>query len=102
MPRLRLAVVEPASGGPRLCRGCGDPLMPAAVFCSSACRSRSWRRMLRARSRTEAVKAAVGAVCPQCGAGWTVGVEHPVSAVYCSPVCRKRAWHRRCTASGGM
>ncbi|PWI46223.1 hypothetical protein CK485_00165 [Streptomyces sp. ICBB 8177] len=99
VPRLRLVVVADDDAGPRLCRGCGDPLMPSAkataVFCSSACRSRSWRRTRRTRARIEAVTAGVRASCPQCGAKWTVGVDRLVSAVYCSPVCRKRAWHTR-------
>ncbi|MGW0836565.1 hypothetical protein [Streptomyces prunicolor] len=98
-PRLRLVVIAADEGGPRLCRGCGDPLMPSAkstaVFCKDACRSRSWRRMRRTRARTEAVTAGARAECPQCGAEWTVGVDRLVSAVYCSPVCRKRAWHTR-------
>ncbi|MFJ9900501.1 hypothetical protein ACIQPR_44940 [Streptomyces sp. NPDC091280] len=78
-PRLRLVAVEPASGGPRLCRGCGVALIPVskatAVFCSSACRSRSWRRTRRTRARTGAVTAGVRAKCPQCGSEWTVGVD---------------------------
>jgi hypothetical protein len=49
-PRLRLVVITDDEAGPRLCRGCGGPLMPsaksAAVFCEDACRSRHWRRML--------------------------------------------------------
>ncbi len=40
VPRLRLIVIADArDAGPRLCRGCGGPLMPSvkssAVFCSS-------------------------------------------------------------------
>lgn len=99
--RLRLVVVTEDDSGPRLCRGCGGPLMPAtkaaAVFCSSACRSQHWRRMRRARARTKAVQAAAMSSCPECGTSWTVGVERPVSATYCSPACRKRAWRRRRT-----
>ncbi|MDQ0994792.1 hypothetical protein QFZ74_006109 [Streptomyces sp. V3I7] len=72
-----------------------------AVFCEAACRSRHWRRMRRARSRTEAVKAGVKAVCPECGVSWTVGVDRPASAVYCSPACRKRAWHARRARQSG-
>lgn len=97
--RLRLVAVAKDDGGPRRCRGCGKPLMPkakvTAVFCETACRSRHWRRMRRARARTETVKAGVSAWCPQCGVSWTVGVDRAVSAVYCSPTCRKRAWHSR-------
>jgi hypothetical protein len=56
VPRLRLVVVAVDGGGPRLCRGCGGPLMPSAkstaAFCEAACRSRHWRRMRRARART--------------------------------------------------
>jgi hypothetical protein len=106
VPRLRLVVVTEDDPGPRLCRGCGGPLMPAAkataVFCSTACRSRHWRRMRRARARTEAVKAGVTSGCPECGASWTVGVERPASATYCSPICRKRAWHRRRAEDAGL
>jgi hypothetical protein len=100
-----LVAVTVDEGGPRLCRGCGGPLMPSAkataVFCEDACRSRHWRRMRRARVRTEAVKAGVTASCSQCGTVWTVGVGRPVSAVYCSPVCRKRAWNARRAQSDG-
>lgn len=71
VPRLRLVVIADEDSGPRLCRGCGDPLMPwtkaTAVFCSTACRARHWRQMRRARVRTEAVKAGVTASCPECG-----------------------------------
>lgn len=92
-PRLRLVMVTDDDAGPRLCRGCGGPLMPSAkataLFCSTACRSRQWRRMRRARVKSEAAKAGVTASCPECGASWTVGVEHPASATYCSPCCRK-------------
>ncbi|MGW0211351.1 hypothetical protein ACWDZ8_38335 [Streptomyces sp. NPDC003233] len=105
-PRLKLIVITDDACGPRLCRGCGGPLMPSAkstaVFCEDACRSRHWRRMRRARARAQAVKAGVTASCPQCGAVWTVGVDRPVSAVYCSPACRKRAWHTRRAPSGGV
>jgi hypothetical protein len=106
VPRLRLVVIADDDAGPRLCRGCGGPLMPAAkamaVFCSSACRSRHWRRMRRARARTEAVQAGVTANCPECGTSWTVGVDRPASATYCSPACRKRAWHKRRPPQGGV
>lgn len=106
LPRLRLVVVTDDDTGPRLCRGCGGPLMPtakaAAVFCSSACRSRHWRRMRRTRARTEAVQAGLMSSCLECRVSWTVGVEHPVSAISCSPRCRKRAWHRRRTGQRGM
>ncbi|WP_345124602.1 hypothetical protein [Streptomyces chiangmaiensis] len=106
VPRLRLVVVAENDTGPRLCRGCGGPLMPrakmTAVFCSSVCRSRHWRRIRRAKARTEAVKASQTSVCPECGTSWTVGVEHPASATYCSPRCRKRAWHRRRMQQGGV
>ncbi|MFF4522647.1 hypothetical protein [Streptomyces bluensis] len=105
VPRLRLVVVADDDTGPRLCSGCGGPLMPsakaAAVFCSSACRSRHWRRMRRAQARTEAVKVGAMACCPECGASWTIGVDRLVSATYCSPRCRKRSWHRRRTQPGG-
>ncbi|GAA4547433.1 hypothetical protein GCM10023097_29130 [Streptomyces collinus] len=94
-PRLKLTVIKDDARGPRLCRGGGGPLMPsakaAAVFCEDACRSRHWRRMRRARARTEAVKTSVTASCPQCGVGWTVGVDRLVTAVHCSPACRNRA-----------
>ncbi|PAZ16221.1 hypothetical protein CLM62_09365 [Streptomyces sp. SA15] len=73
-----------------------------AVFCSTVCRSRHWRRMRRARARTEAVKAGVASSCPECGTAWTVGVERPALATYCSPACRKRAWHKRRTQPGGV
>lgn len=50
-PRLKLTVIKDEVRGPRLCRGCGGPLMPSAkstaVFCGDACRSRHWRRMRR-------------------------------------------------------
>lgn len=76
VPRLRLLVITDDDTGPRLCRGCGGPLTPSvkasAVFCSSVCRSRHWRRMRRARARTEAVQAGVTSSCPECGASWTV------------------------------
>lgn len=105
-PRLRLVVVTDDDPGPLLCRGCGGLLMPtvkaAVVFCSSACRARHWRRMRRARARTEAVQADRTANCPECGESWTVGAEHPASARYCSPRCRKRAWHRQRTAQSGV
>lgn len=71
-----------------------------AVFCEAACRSRHWRRMRRARARTEEVVGAT-AGCLQCGVSWTVGVDRPASAVYCSPACRKRAWHARRARPGG-
>jgi hypothetical protein len=79
VPRLRLVVVVEGGGaGPRLCCGCGGPLMPSAkstaVFCSSSCRSGHWRRLRRTRARTEAVQADRTANCPECGASWTVGV----------------------------
>jgi hypothetical protein len=106
VPRLRLLMVTDDDTGPRLCRECGGPLMPSvkasAVFCSSVCRSRHWRRMRRARARTEAVQAGVTSNCPECDASWTVGVEHPASAAYCSPACRKRAWHRRRAADARL
>ncbi|MER6919006.1 hypothetical protein [Streptomyces spiralis] len=64
-PRLKLTVITDDASGSRLCRGYGDPLMPpaksTAVFCEDACRSRHWRRIRRARARTEAVKAGVSA-----------------------------------------
>jgi hypothetical protein len=101
---LRLVVDADSETGPRLCRGCGGPLMPSvrstAVFCSSACRSRHWRQLRRTRARTEAVQADRTVNCPECGTGWMVGVDHPASARYCSPRCRKRAWHRRRTQPG--
>lgn len=104
-PRLRLVVVADDDTGPRLCRGCGGLLMRSAkataAFCSSACRSRHWRRMRRTRARTEAMKASVTSNCPACGTSWAVGVERPASARYCSPRCRKRAWRRRRMGQGG-
>ncbi|WP_331742919.1 hypothetical protein OG762_51395 (plasmid) [Streptomyces sp. NBC_01136] len=104
--RLRLVVVADDDTGPRLCRGCGGPLMPSAkataVFCSSACRARHWRRLRRTRARTEAVQAARTANCLECGTSWTVGVDHPASARYRSPHCRKRAWHQRHKEKGGV
>ncbi|MGW2612859.1 hypothetical protein ACWC4A_52735 [Streptomyces mirabilis] len=49
VPRLQLVVFMEDDTGPRLCRGCGGPLTPSAkataAFCSSACRSRHWRRL---------------------------------------------------------
>ncbi|WP_143675269.1 hypothetical protein [Streptomyces sp. JV178] len=88
LPRLRLVVVADDDAGPRLCRECGGPLMPSvkasAVFCSSVCRSRHWRRMRRAQARTEAVQAGVTSNCPECDASWTVGIEHPASATLLS------------------
>ncbi|MFD7880578.1 hypothetical protein ACFV5G_42065 [Streptomyces sp. NPDC059766] len=99
--RLRLVAAAEDQDGPRLCRGCGEPLMlsakATAVFCSAVCRSRSWRRMRRAKARTEAVTVAATASCPECGVSWTVGVEHPASATYCSP-----RWRRRRTRPGGV
>ncbi|NUK03700.1 hypothetical protein HRW23_28920 [Streptomyces lunaelactis] len=48
VPRLRLVGLADDDSGPRLCRGSGEPLMPAvkaiAVFCSAVCRARHWRR----------------------------------------------------------
>lgn len=45
-PWLRLVVVTDDDPGPRLCRGCGGPLMPtakaAAVFCTSCATSREF------------------------------------------------------------
>jgi hypothetical protein len=88
---LRLVVVVDGDSGPRLCRGCGGPLMPSvkatAALCSSACRSRRWRRLRRTRARTEAVQAARTANCQARGASWTVGVEHPcLGTVLLSPL----------------
>jgi hypothetical protein len=90
VPRLRLVAARDVDVGPRLCRGCGEPLKASAVFCSSVCRSRQWRRMRRTRARTEATQNGVAVNCPECGESWTVRVERPVSAVYCSPRYRKR------------
>lgn len=105
VPRLRLVVIADDQAGPRLCPGCGVPLMPSAkataVFCKAACRSRHWWRMRQVRARTEAVQAGVTIACPQCGESWTAGVDRLVSALYCSPACRKRAWHTRHTQPGG-
>lgn len=106
VPRLRLVVITDDGSGPPLCRGCGDPLRPAAkstaAFCSSVCRSRDWRRLRRPQVRTEAVRAARTGNCQECRASWTVRVDHPVSARYGAPGCRKRSWRRRRAEQRGV
>jgi hypothetical protein len=55
-----------------------------AMFCSSACRARQWRRERRLRKRLAAVQDSAGeAVCPECGAWWVVGVDRRSDALYC-------------------
>ncbi|MFE6939557.1 hypothetical protein [Streptomyces chartreusis] len=94
-PRLRLVVVADDDTGPRLCRGCGAPLIPSAkataVFCSAACRSRHWRRVRRTRARSEAALAGQTSNCPERGASWTVGVEQScLGNVLLSPLPQTR------------
>ncbi|THA77837.1 hypothetical protein E6U81_34325 [Streptomyces sp. A0592] len=86
--------------GVRVCGGCGDRLRPDArpdaVFCSTACRARSWRRDRRLRRRVMAELNGAGRVtCPQCGTPWVAGVDRRSDAVYCSRRCVMRAGRSR-------
>lgn len=95
-------VVSDGAGraGERVCGGCGERLRPEArpdaVYCSTACRARQWRRGRRLGKRVAAELSGAGrAECPECGARWVVGVDRRSNAVYCSRRCVVRAWRAR-------
>src|SRR3954468_18127156 len=76
--------------GERICRGCGERLRrgarPRAEVCSSACRSRQWRRERRLRQRLAAARDGMGeAECSECGTRWVADVDRRSDAVFCSP-----------------
>ncbi|QIP71791.1 hypothetical protein DQ392_27900 [Streptomyces reniochalinae] len=84
----------------RDCPACGERLRPdarpEAVFCSSVCRSRQWRKEQRLRKRLAAVRDKVGLVeCPECGARWVAGVDRRSDARFCSRRCVVGAWRKR-------
>ncbi|HBF85399.1 MAG TPA: hypothetical protein DD420_37400 [Streptomyces sp.] len=86
--------------GDRDCRACGERLKPdarpEAVFCSSVCRCRQWRKEQRLRKRLAAVRDETGMVeCPECGACWVAGVDRRSDARFCSRRCVVRAWRKR-------
>ncbi|QFZ79176.1 hypothetical protein GFH48_38595 [Streptomyces fagopyri] len=105
----------------RSCSRCGGPLPEGSRksrrYCSTACRTRGWRREREQWWRTNVEFAAAlregrpyrrpKKRCPVCKSWWFVGevVGRPrrrVDALYCSPKCCTRAYRPRQSRSAGV
>ncbi|WKK24218.1 hypothetical protein QZH56_00590 [Streptomyces olivoreticuli] len=82
------------------CASCGTQLAnthPRMQFCSTACRSRNWRRRQHQRALRDAASSTRPAECPVCGVTWTTGNDRRRDTVYCSHRCRQAAFRQRMT-----